>query len=170
MTDADHYTTLSIASLGAATLSKPDPKPFAVKQINEIGDIDGARSSTKYKHFYNKPQFLQSDVPGSTSKVLSHSRNVRDNSLYIDDIEGTRHTIKDRMMRTNRHVDPLMPQYNLPSYVSSDPPHPKFIKDQMDLSDIEGTAPRVKKVFSTRDNISVTDIEGAQASWRAPHA
>jgi hypothetical protein len=166
---SNEYLTMSITSMGPSTIPKPDPKPFYEKKINDISDISGAQTKSKYHQFYNKPQFLQSDIPGSTSKILSHGRNVRDNSLYIDDIDGTRHTIRERILRTNRHVDPLIPEYKLPSYTASEVPVVKFVKDPLNIKDIEGTAPRIKKVFETRDNISVFDIEGAQTNWKPTH-
>eukprot|EP01032_Pedospumella_encystans_P031072 gene31072-35066_t len=153
---------MSIASLGDPTLPKPEPKPFQEKKINDISDIDGSRSGPKYQHYFNKPQFLQSDVQGSTSKALSWGRNVRDNSLYIDDIDGTRHSIKDRMMRTGRHVDPLAPNYALPSYVPAEDPPTKFIKDPQNHSDIEGSFSKTKKYFATRDTMRIDDISGTR--------
>lgn len=158
----DHYVTMSIASLGEPTLPRPEPRPFQEKKINDISDISGAKSGPKYQHFFNKPQFLQSDVQGSTSKALSWGRNVRDNSLYIDDIDGTRHSIKDRMMRTGRHVDPLAPSYPLPSYVPAENPPTKFIKDPQDHSDIEGSYSKTKKYFATRDTMRIDDIAGTK--------
>lgn len=162
MSYPNQYVTLSIASLGEATLPKPEPKPFFEKKINDISDISGAQPGPKYQHFFNKPQFLQSDVHGSTSKALSWGRNVRDNSLYIDDIDGTRHSIKDRMMRTGRHVDPLEPSYPLPSYVPAEYPAMKFIKDPLDHSDIDGSYTKQKKYFATRDTLKVDDIDGSR--------
>jgi hypothetical protein len=158
----EQYVTMSIASLGESTLPRQDHKVFQEKKTNDISDIDGARSGPKYQHFFNKPQFLQSDVQGSTSKALSWGRNVRDNSLYIDDIDGTRHSIKDRMMRTGRHVDPLVPRYSLPSYVPAEDPPTKFIKDPLDHSDIEGSHSKPKKEFAPRDTMKVDDIAGAR--------
>jgi hypothetical protein len=158
----EQYVSMSIASLGDSTLPRQSNKPFQEKKINDVSDIDGARSGPKYQHFFNKPQFLQSDVQGSTSKPLSWARNVRDNSLYIDDIDGTRHSIKDRMMRTGRHVDPLAPSYPLPSFVPAEDPVPKFIKDSMEISDIDGTKPKFKKTFAPRDTMNIADIDGAR--------
>ena len=158
----DQYVTMSIASLGESTLPRRDSRPFQEKKINDISDIDGARSGPKYQHYFNKPQFLQSDVQGSTSKSLSWSRNVRDNSLYIDDIDGTRHSIKDRMMRTSRHVDPLVPAYPLPSYVPAEDPPTKFIKDPLDHSDIDGSYSKPKKQFAPRDTMKIDDIAGTR--------
>lgn len=160
--DGNPYQTMSITTPGPATLPKPEAKRFAVKNTNDIGDIDGAHSGPAYKLYTNKPQFLQSDVHGATSKQLCRGRNTRDNSLYIDDIEGTRKLIKDRMMRTNRHVDPLEPHYNLPSYATNEAPDSRFLRDAIDVSDIEGTRPKPKKEFSTRDIMGIADIEGSK--------
>eukprot|EP01036_Dinobryon_divergens_P031305 gene31305-40677_t len=165
---------MSITSYGPSTLPKEGNKllaRFQEKKINDISDIEGARSQPKYKHYFSdKPAFLPSDVEGSTSKPLTHTRNTRDNSLYIDDIEGTRFVIKDRMMKTNRHVNPLEPEYSLPSYATAEIPETKFIKDPLNNKDIEGAQVRPKRWYATRDIMAVNDIVGAQANWRPRHA
>mmetsp|Transcript_7266 Transcript_7266/g.15895 ORF Transcript_7266/g.15895 Transcript_7266/m.15895 type:complete len:487 (-) Transcript_7266:227-1687(-) len=158
----DQYVTMSIASLGESTLPRGERFMPALKDNLRVDDIDGARSGPKYKAFHNKPQFLQSDVPGATSKDLSWTRNVPDNCLRIDDIDGTRRAIKDRMMRTGRHVNPLQPNYPLPSYVAAEDPAPRFLRDAQDISDIEGCRPRVKNLPAPRDNLRVDDIDGTR--------
>lgn len=164
------YQTMSITSLGHSTIDQNQSNPFTTaKRTNFLDDIEGAKPKSKSKQFTNKSPFLQSDVPGSTSKQLIRDRNVRDNSLYIDDIDGTRHTIKDRMMRTSRHVDPLMPAYPLPSFATDSHVVPRFLKDPQRHDDIEGSSVKPKKVFAVRDTMSVGDIEGAQADWRPAH-
>lgn len=164
--DDNPYQTMSIATPGPATLPRSDGKRFAVKQTNDISDIDGAHAAPSYRLYTNKPVFTQADIPGSTSKVLCHGRNTRDNSLFIDDIEGTRRMIKDRMMRTNRHVNPLEPVYQLPSYSPLEPSQPVFVRDNIDVSDIEGTKPKPKKEFATRDIMAIQDIEGARSGLK----
>eukprot|EP01039_Chlorochromonas_danica_P002693 gene2693-2943_t len=164
--DDNPYQTMSIATPGPATLPRSDGKRFAMKQTNDISDIDGAHAAPSYRLYTNKPVFTQADIPGSTSKVLCHGRNTRDNSLYIDDIEGTRRMIKDRMMRTNRHVNPLEPVYQLPSYAPLEASQPTFLRDNIDVSDIEGTKPKPKKEFATRDIMSIQDIEGARTGLK----
>ncbi|RYY72606.1 hypothetical protein EON63_20665 [archaeon] len=159
--DDNPYLTMSIASAGPATLPKFEPRHVATKNTIDVSDIDGAQPAPKYKVYTNKPIFQPSDVPGATSKQLIRGRNTRDNSLYIDDIEGTRRMIKDRMMQTKRHVNPLEPEYSLPSYSPVQQPAPKFVRDMIDVSDIEGTRPRPKKEFGTRDIMSVNDIDGS---------
>lgn len=155
------YITMSIASMGSSTLPKIEKRISAPRDVIDISDIDGARSAPKYRLFPDKPQFNNSDIPGATSKPLIHSRNVRDNTLYIDDIDGTRRAIKDRMMRTGRHVDPLQPTYNLPTFVPVEPERTKFIKDPLNISDIEGTKIIKQKEWSTRNILDTSDIEGS---------
>lgn len=163
MQEQDHYLTMSITSAGPATLPPVEKRYIPTKTTNDVSDIDGARSQPKYKVYLNKPQFLNSDIPGSTSKQLIHGKNTRDNNLYIDDIEGTRRTIKDRMMRTNRHVNPLEPNYPLPSFIPVEPVILPFRRDTMDTSDIDGSRPVPQKVFTgpPKDTMNISDIVGS---------
>jgi hypothetical protein len=156
------YQTMSITSPGPATLAKSEKRVLQKRDNNDVSDIDGAQSGPSYRLYTNKPQFLNSEIEGATSKQLTRARNVRDNSLYIDDIEGTRHTIKDRMMRTGRHGNPLDPVYPLPSFVPVEQPPTRFIKDPMNIDDIEGSRSKVKKEFTTRDTLNVNDIDGSR--------
>lgn len=166
MSYEDPYLTMSITSPGPATLPAHEKKVYAPRSTNDISDIDGARPQPKYKVYANKPQFLNGDIPGATSKQLIRGRNVRDNSLYIDDIDGTRRTIKDRMMRTNRHVDPLQPNYPLPTFVPTEPVTVPFKRDPLNISDIEGTKPKPKQEFAPKDTMFISDIEGARPGLR----
>lgn len=166
------YITMSVTSAGPATLDdqKRPPRPFFIKQTNNVSDIDGAKSTIPYADRYsNKPQTSSSDIAGSISRPLTHSRNVRDMSLYIDDIDGTRHSIKDRMMRTKRHVNPLVPEYELPTFVPARIPDAPFLRDTMSNDDVEGSTAKPLQKFQLRDNISTDDIVGAQACWRPLH-
>ena len=167
------YQTMSITSFGTATL--PDQKrpviQYATRSINSVADIDGAQSTKFGDRYTNKPQFLNAEISGATSKPLTHARNVEDKQLYLDDIEGTRHSIKDRMMRTKRHVNPLVPDYNLPNFHVTSIPETKFVRDTLDITDIDGTKPRPAKtnLFKVRDTMNTTDIVGAQAGWKPLH-
>lgn len=172
MNEETQYTSMSITSFGPSTLpdQKRPPQPFQIKNTNDVSDIEGARPAMRVGKFTNKPVFSNADIPGSTSKALTHSRNTRDLQLYIDDIEGTRHAVKDRMMRTSRHVNPLMPEYPIPSSTLIPPEETKFIRDAMNIDDIDGARTKVPKHFATRDTLNVSDIVGAQANWRPRHA
>ena len=166
------YVTMSVTSAGPATLpdQKRPPRPFAIKQTNNVSDIDGTMSTIPYADRYsNKLQSNSADIAGSVSRPLTHSRNVRDMSLYIDDIDGTRHSIKDRMMRTKRHVNPLVPEYDLPTFVPARIPEFPFLRDSLNNDDVEGSTTKPLQKFQVRDNISTADIMGAQACWRPLH-
>lgn len=158
---------MSITSMGACVLEdqKNPVHHFKTRDINNVSDIEGTSSSAGYK-YSNKPKIKQSDIPGSSSKPLTHTRNTRDLSMYLDDIEGTRHSIKDRMMRTGRHVNPLVPDYPLPTSISAGVPEVKFLRDSMNISDIEGSSAKPLRKYEPRDNMSTSDIVGAQACWK----
>ena len=163
---------MSIASPGPSTLpdQKRMPVHHHVRNINSVEDIDGAVSSVPYGNRYtDKPQPSQDDVAGSRSRPLTRERNVRDLNLFVDDIDGTRHAIRDRMMKTSRHVDPLNPKYQLPSAMPVDPLIPKFIRDNMNVDDIDGAKAKPPKKFQVRGNMSTADIIGAQACWKPAH-
>ena len=66
-------------------------------------------------------------------------------------------------------VNPLAPEYQLPSCKIAPPPEPKFIRDGYSIADIEGTKPRSRYQFAMRETYEVKDIEGAQAGWRPRH-
>lgn len=61
----------------------------------------------------------------------------------MDDISGTR--TKINKFTTTRQTDPLNPSYQLPSVILADMPEPKFIRDNLEIDDIEGT--RTKQTF-----------------------
>lgn len=166
MSSEDHYLTLSITSPGPATLPQHEKRQMAPRDPCNITDIEGAAAQPKYKLYTNKPIFLNSDIPGAQPKQLIRGRNVRDNSLYIDDIDGTRRTIKDRMMRTNRHVNPLEPDYPMPKFVPTEPIEVPFKRDPLNISDIEGTKPKPKKEFAPKSTMDITDIDGARPGLR----
>ena len=84
--------------------------------INKIDDIEYAQP--KKEKILNKPNFI----------------------LDVRDIEKA--YPKKVNPNSQRHVNPLNPVYKLPSYPIPPPPTPpKFIRDQMDISDIEKTSP-----------------------------
>ena len=165
------FTTMSITSFGPSTLDnqKNAVTRFEVKKINNVSDIDGAQTISKFEKFANKPPFLQTDVFGSTSKPLTHDRNTRDNQLYIDDIPGTRYMLKDRMLMSQRRVDPLNPDYKLPAFVAADPEVPKFNRHELFHGDIDKSHSKPLYKSSMRDTYNIGDIEGASANWRPTH-
>ena len=101
--------------------------------INKIDDIEKARPNKEV--ILNKPNF----------------------NLDISDIEKAHP--KKFFWNSQRHVNPLSPVYKLPSYIQVEPePPPKFIRNQIDISDIEKTKsnklfPMKMRNFKTYDEI-----------------
>ena len=164
------YTTMNCTAdfMNCKIPKKVDPiSLIATRQINNVSDIEGATS--KLTRLFVKPDFMSNrDIEGSTSKILHHSRNVMDKSLYVDDIDGARHFIKDRMLTTKRVTDPINPTYKLPSFPAPEPYIPRFVNNSYDISDIEGAQPRIPKEFAPRETFR-DDIVGAKANWRPRH-
>lgn len=72
------------------------------------------------------------------------------------------------MLTTKRHTNPLVPEYDLPTYKAAAPFEPKFIRDAHDVSDIDGAKPKIPRTFEPRETFR-NDIVGAQANWRPRH-
>jgi len=169
------YTTTSITSPGRPTLynAKKLPKPFEIKVINRIDDIPGTVAVHKFAKFATRPQFnAATDLPESVPKVHSKTRNVVDRQLMISDIDGAQYSAIGGMERTNRMVDPLQPEYSLPSFKapmelfeakSLSPP-----RNIMNIHDIDGTQSNMFRRTgnrATRDPLLTDDIDGARADY-----
>ena len=166
--DDDRHFSMSICSLGPSTLPRSSSsRTFKATNVASEYQV-GAQNATHHESFFSNPSFLQPDIIGSTSKPLTRTRNTRDNSLYIDDIDGARPRVTNRILVTKRRVNPLQPEYNLPSFEIMKPYEPRFIRHTMDFTDIEGTQSKPLLRCAPRDSTNkVDDILGAQANWRS---
>lgn len=111
--------------------------------------------------------FLQ-DITGTASIRLHKDTNKPDRQLCHDDIDGSKPRNK-WLFRTTRCVNPLNPEYNLPSFVAAPAVDPKFTRNSYDVSDIDGTKSKPLFPLKQRQNHLVDDIEGAQSGWRPRH-
>lgn len=94
--------------------------------------------------------------------------NKPDRQLFHDDIDGSKPRNK-WLFRTTRCVNPLNPEYNLPSFVAAPTVNPKFTRNSYDVSDIDGTKSKPLFPLKQRQNHLVDDIEGAQSGWKPRH-
>lgn len=162
------WCTMSVASLGPATLDKPQPRfPNGISRPMDIEqEATFAKTFTEFRTTFNS----SADIYGASSKTdFSHSRNCFHTLLVIDDIPGTRPKEKSKMLTTGRHVNPLQPSYSLPNFSMPDSDVPKFLRDSMSVSDIDGAQTAKKKITMVRDALNTSDIIGAQASWKPRH-
>ncbi|KUF88570.1 hypothetical protein AM587_10007869 [Phytophthora nicotianae] len=148
----------------------PPPKRNPDRVTNDVTDIRGTRPLLKNHMYVNKPHFYDvHDIKGSTSMEL-HPKNWRAGSedrFKQLPIEGT--TSRPAGFRTERVVNPLQPNYKLPSFTKAPPIEPKFLRDSYNVSDIEGTSIKVRDIQHPRDGLKLDDIAGAQAGWLPRH-
>lgn len=164
----EEYCTMSIASLGPATLEKPKPRfPSGIRRDDIIEpETNFTRTFTQFRSTFNST----ADIAGATSHGnYMHQRNCFHTLLEIDDIEGTRARVTEKMHLTNRRVNPLEPHYTLPSAIAEPEPLPKFLRDSMSVQDIDGAQIKNRTLSTIRDTMNTLDIDGAQASWRPIH-
>ncbi|CAD8069835.1 unnamed protein product [Paramecium primaurelia] len=118
--------------------SKPILTP---RETSNNHDVEG--SVAKKCNYYHKQDFINKndDIEGARSKSNIRPSNRADLQLALDDIKGTRPNIVK--FQTSRHpLNPLEPQYKLPTFMASQPDPPKFIRDAHNIQDIQGAQPK----------------------------
>jgi hypothetical protein len=86
-------------------------------------------------------------------------------NLTNDDIRGSKPAFNK--FRTKRQPsNPLEPKYNLPKVEYMAPEVPKFIRDSINIKDIDGAGPRKIKFYETRNIMKIGDIEGSSPHKR----
>lgn len=162
------YQTLSIVSLGDATLSDAKSKP-QIHYVNYNSDIFSDLQKQKKQSFIQTHQTNDvSDIDGARPRTTKE-RNYVSKSLFVDDIDGARARFRDRFLHTNRHIDPMQPEYVLPKAEIAPPENPPFHRDTMMIDDIEGTRTSQRKIFPGRDFGNTSDIEGTKPGWKPLH-
>ena len=88
-------------------------------------------------------------------------------NLTTTDIEGAQPQC-NRFKSTRHGNDPLNPQYTLSHVEFRQPTPPKFIRDQMQIDDIEKAKPKenAHAKIKTRDTMKIDDIAGTKAKPR----
>ena len=125
-------------------------------------DIEGS-SPRKFGAFNQKIDYTNKndDIEKSSPKKLHIGLNKPQYNLSNEDIEYSNpHCVKCKI---NRHLNPLEPKYNLPKCPAYPPYTPKFIRDNLNVNDIEGAKP--KKITSNsllRDTLKNDDVKD---SW-----
>lgn len=101
-------------------------------------DIPGASPQLKGYQYTNKPSYINSTT--GIDKSSPHSTSFT----------------------TNRQVNPLTPNYKLPSSPPKQYTPPKFIRDTLDTRDIQGTSPTNLTRNHIRNTLDVSDIARAK--------
>jgi len=130
-------------------------------------DIEGS-SPRKFGAFNQKIDFTNKndDIEKSSPKILHVKLNKPEYNLSNSDIEFSKPNCVT--CKIKRHLNPLEPKYNLPNSPEYPPYEPKFIRDSISVSDIEGAKPR--KIVSQnvlRETLKNDDVKD---SWpRKPY-
>lgn len=158
------YNSLSIASLGSSTLenAKNRPQIHYIRQSSDI--IRDDKITNKITHVTNDI----SDIDGARPKTTKE-RNYVSKSLFVDDIDGAKARFKDRFLQTQRHVNPLVPEYSLPTCSIAPSESQPFKRDNLMIDDIEGTRTSHRKIFPGRDPLQIDDIDGTRPGWKPRH-
>ena len=113
---------------------------------NYVLDIKGA-FPRRYGFYSKKQDFTNTNLDIEKSYPINEYNKYTNKPDYIyknDDIELSKPQ-GHHVFQNNRHVNPLNPVYQLPSCDNnnySDDEAKKFIRDTLDIKDIEGTKPR----------------------------
>jgi hypothetical protein len=102
------------------------------------------------------------DIERSCPRALHIALNKPETNLRNDDIVGSKPNYI-QFQTTRPPSNPLNPVYKLAHVEYQPPAPPKFIRDCIDIDDIDGAKPKKAKYFETRNLMDVNDIDGAKA-------
>ena len=125
-------------------------------------DIEGS-SPRRFGALNQKIDFTNKndDIERSWPKQLHVGLNKPEYNLKNNDIEKSSPGCVE--IRTNRHTNPLEPKYNLAKTEDFPPEIPRFIRDSIEVKDIEGAQPTKKISLGVkRDPLKKDDIKD---SW-----
>ncbi|MCQ2820915.1 MAG: hypothetical protein MJ252_26960 [archaeon] len=118
--------------------------------------------------FNQKVDFINKndDIERSSPKLLHVGLNKPEYNLTNKDIEySSPGCVK---IKTTRHLNPLEPKYNFCKCEPLPFEVPKFIRDNIQISDIDGAKPKkIMTKWATRESLKKDDIE--KASPRQPY-
>ena len=155
-------------------LSTMTHKDFPIKKFKQLQtrrnwsinlynlDIEGS-SPRKFGAFHQKIDFTNKndDIEKSYPKKLHIKLKKPEYNLSNSDIDYSNPQCVNTKIK--RHLNPLQPKYQLPKGNPYPPYEPKFLKDSINVDDIEGAKP--KKIIGrmlTRDTMNINDIKD---SW-----
>lgn len=96
---------------------------YDIKFSNEkIGQIEKSKPNELYKIIYADPMNLKTnDIGGAqigTKNKINKFTNSETNNLIVNDIPGTKVGSLKNCISTNRHVNPVCPEYIMPGHSS----------------------------------------------------
>jgi len=130
----------------------------------DISDIDKAKPHYQGYQFTEKETYgnRNDDIAGSRPKKLHQPLEKVYFGLRNDDIVGTKPKCQ-KFTTTRSPTNPLNPEYKLPEVEVRVATPPKFVRDNIDIKDIEGAKPNPYTRYNiNRKTNNVEDIDGAK--------
>lgn len=124
-------TLMSLSSIKPGQDYRVTKTSYVHKPL-DVSDIDGAQPRHREYHPY-----VQEEIDVGKHKSIT-SVNKPDHILSCKDIEGAYPSPSKQ--KSKRVVDPLEPDYKLPSYTPAPPPDVPFLRDTLNVTDIKGTS------------------------------
>ena len=149
-----------------------DGNDFPIKKFKQLStkrdfslnnyslDIEGAapRSNSIFTNKVDYTLTNQDIEKTSPKKLIPESTNRPNFNLNNRDIEGTLPR-GHHVFQSSRHCDPLNPVYPLPSAGVRFPPEvPKFLRDTLNVRDIEGATPKQNKIRYVETEHNYMDV------------
>jgi len=130
----------------------------------DISDIDKARPHYQGYQYAQKEIFTNrnDDIAGSRPKKLHQPLEKVYYALRNDDIVGAKPQCH-KFVTARTPINPLNPEYKLPQVEIRLATPPKFVRDNIDIKDIDGARPNPYTKYNIqRKTNNVTDIDGAR--------
>ena len=127
------------------------------------GDIEGAQPYLPGYKYTNKPNYyMVDDIEKASPQPRHRSSNKPSTNLLTSDIPNANPNVLQFKTSRKDH-NPLTPLYNLPTFEVKPSTPPRFIRDSINIDDIEGCRPSVYSKWQTRNSTDIKDIFGATA-------
>ena len=169
-----NYNYPSLNRKDTMYLSTMTQRDFPIKKFKQLQtnrdwsinlynlDIEGS-SPRKFGAFHQKIDYTNKndDIEKSSPKKLILTLKKPVHNLSNSDIDFSHpNCVKTKI---KRHLNPLEPKYILPTSPQYPPYDPKFIKDNINVDDIEGSKPgKVLGGIKSRDIMKIDDVKD---SW-----
>ncbi|KRW99826.1 hypothetical protein PPERSA_10945 [Pseudocohnilembus persalinus] len=159
--------TMQLNTINRQDIGYPKFQTQAIKDYSlRTDDLKGSQPKGEYP-YQSKVTYANrsDDIKGAQPKQLifnNREPQYQDNTLKIDDINGARPNICQ--FKTNRvGNNPLEPVYQLPQVQLTQPEVLKFLRNTLDISDIDGTRPKKDTSFIPKRNpIQYEEIAGSK--------
>eukprot|EP00899_Mesostigma_viride_P011667 jgi/Mesvir1/20500/Mv12386-RA.1 len=158
--DLTDGTISDFRTMSLSTLTPVDDHRLKRRELNPRSELSSTGTRLGLAKSFD-------EIPGiHPARLIPERTNRPDFTHNVEDITGR----KSMRKSSSRQTNPVEPVYILPSY-KDEPPYYEtpFLRDTLQIDDIEGTRTVVKSPKVRDLNMAVRDIEGAYKGWAPRH-